>query len=111
MDPLGGKAIAEAAAKLPAEMQEFATAVMAQMTVLETKSALDVNAIADKVLAGLKPMVEQATGAVNTMTLTVNASVVEVTALVRRIDGASMRFSLGPEIPDDPASASVTVRG
>ena len=41
--------------------------------------------------------------------LTVNASVVEITALARRIDGAKLTVTLGPEIPD--AEPQMTVHG
>lgn len=99
MDILGLK---QAAAQLPAELQAFATALIGSLEGLETKTAGDVQAIAGKVIAGLQPMVKQAVEAVNAATLTVNASVVEVTALARRIDGASLKITLGPEIPGDP---------
>ncbi len=108
MDLLGLK---EVAAKLPAEMQEFATALISSVTELETKTVADVQAIADKVIAGLQPMVKEAVDAVNTLTLTANASVVEITGLARRIDGARMQFSLGPVIPDNPDDLQMNVVG
>lgn len=106
MDILGLK---EVAAKLPAEMQEFATALIGSVTELETKTAGDVQAIADKVIAGLQPMVKQAVDGVNQLTVTVGVSVQEVTALARRIDGAKLTFALGSEVAY-PAP-DITVKG
>lgn len=109
-DFLGTKAVAAAAEKLPAELQEFATAVIGQLTVLETKAAVDVQAIAAQILTGLQPMVQQTTEAVNTMTLTVNAGVMELTGLARRLNGATVTVTLGPEVPDN-SEPQMTVRG
>ncbi len=107
MDILGLKQVA---ATLPVEMQAFATGLIDNISQLETKTAGDIQAIADKVIAGLQPMVKEAVDAVNTLTLTANASVVEITGLARRIDGAQMKFTLGPEIPDNP-NPQMTVVG
>ena len=106
--------------KLPDEVKPIVQALMdrvdalelklaGDVQALEAKTALDVQAIADKVIAGLSPLVTQAVDAVNTVTLTVNASVVEITALARRIDGAKLTVTLGPEIPD--AEPQMTVHG
>jgi allophanate hydrolase subunit 1 len=94
--------------KLPAEAQPIIKQLLDRVDALEAQSAKDISAIADKVIAGLGPKVDEVVTAVNTITLTVNASVVEITALARRIDGAKLKFELGPEIPDDP-NPSVTV--
>lgn len=107
MDILGLKQVA---ATLPTELQTFATALIESISQLETKTAGDVEAIADKVIAGIQPMVKEAVDAVNTVTLTINASVVEITGLARRIDGAEMKFTLGSEVPDNPTPA-MTVQG
>ncbi len=108
MDILGLKQVAAA---LPAEMQAFANAMIISVTQLESKTAADVQTIADAVINGLKPMIKDAVDAVNTVTLTVNASVVEVTALARRLDGSTVRFALGPESSVTDDVPSVTVRG
>ncbi len=90
-DPIGLKA-------LPAEVQPIFEQLMNRIDTLEAQGAKDVNAIADKIIAAVGPKVDAAVEAVNTLTLTANASVVEVTALARRIDGASATFKLGPEV-------------
>ena len=95
IDVTGG--MAQAIARLPQEMQPVLTALMLSMTDLETKAAKDESAIAQQVIDGLAPMVKQAVDGVNTLTLTLDASVQEIVTLARRIDGMSVSVKLGPE--------------
>lgn len=105
MDPLGIQSALKAA---PAELQPLLDHLLDRVDALETRGVDDVKSIASQVIAGLSPMVKQATDAVNTLTIVASASVTEVTALIRRIDGARFTLKLGPEIPDDP-EPSITV--
>ncbi len=95
MDVTGG--LAGEVAKLPAELRPVMEALMDRVMQAEAQSAKDAAAIADRVLAGLAPMVQQAVDGVNTLTLTVDASVQEIVGLARRIDGAKVTIALGPE--------------
>jgi hypothetical protein len=72
-------------------------AALDKITALEVKAATDTQATAQLVLDGLKPLVQDAVNAVNTVTLTINASVTEITALARRLNGAEVKLTLGPE--------------
>lgn len=93
MDLLGLKA-------LPAEVQPIIEHLLDRIDALEARASQDVDRFADKIIAAVGPKIDSAVDAVNTITLTVNASVVEITRLARRIDGASAIFRLGPEIPE-----------
>jgi hypothetical protein len=64
---------------------------------VESKTVADANEIADKVIAALTPRIDKAVDAINTVTLTVDASIVETLALLRRIDGAKVVLTLGRE--------------
>ena len=89
--------LAGAVSALPAELQPLITQILQSITALEAKAAADESAIAKQVIDGLTPMVKQAVDGVNTLTLTLDASVQEIVGLARRIDGASMKITLGPE--------------
>jgi hypothetical protein len=67
---------------------------------LETQTAKDVDAIASKVIGGLSPLVKEATDAINTVALTVNATATIAQNVIRRLDGATATLKLGPEIPE-----------
>ena len=88
MDLTGGLA-----ATLPADIK----ALMDRVDALEAQSAKDVQAIADKVLAELKPMIQSMVDAVNTLTVTGGAAVQETMTTVRRLDGMTVIVKLGPE--------------
>jgi Flp pilus assembly protein TadG len=76
-----------------------ALALMAdRIAALETQTAKDVNAIADKVIAAVLPEVQGARASVDQLAVVVSASVQETLVLVRRIDGAGFTFKLGPEV-------------
>lgn len=99
MDPIGLKA---AVAALPAEIQPVLGALMDRIDALETQSAKDTQAIADKVLAALIPQLQA-------ITQSVNAVADQALGVVRRIDGFTITMKLGPE--PSAADASVTVAG
>ena len=88
MDVTGGLA-----ATLPADIK----LLMDRIDALEKQGAADGRSIAAEVIAELKPMVQQAVDAVNTLTLTAGASVQLLTATAQRIDGATITINLGPE--------------
>ena len=85
--------VTEAAATIPADIQ----LLMDRVATLESQSAKDVQAIADKVLAELKPMVQSVVDAANALVVTVDGSVTETLALIRRIDGMKVTVTLAPE--------------
>lgn len=95
MDLTGG--LAGEVAKLPAEFQPVLNALMDHIAQLEAQTAKDVDAIADKVIAGLTPSVNQAVAAVNTLTVTASAAVTEIVNTARRINGAKITVDLGPD--------------
>jgi hypothetical protein len=70
-----------------------------RIAILEAQTAKDVSLIAGTILAGVTPLLKSAVDAVNTITLTVNATAVELQAIVRRLDGANLTLALGPEAP------------
>ena len=95
MDFTGG--LAAAVAGLPAEFQKDFAPFIDQAAALESKTALDVNQIVDKILAGVMPRIDRTCEAVDTLTLTVGASAQELLTTARRIDGATVTVKLGPE--------------
>ena len=95
MDFTGG--LADAVSKLPAEFQKDFAPFLDQASALESKTALDVNQIVDKVIAGVMPRIDKTCAAVDTLTLTIGASVQELMTTVQRIDGATVTVKLGPE--------------
>jgi hypothetical protein len=95
MDFTGG--LSQAVSQLPAEFQPVLTAVMDRLAALEAQGAKDSQILAQQVIDGVKSAIQPAVEAVNTVALTVNASVTEITALARRIDGATFTAKLGPE--------------
>lgn len=94
--------------KFSAEEQQIIRELFDRVDALETKGAADVQAIADKVIAGLQPMVKEAVDGVNNLTVTVGVSIQEVTALARRIDGAKLTVTLGPEVAYPAPTMTVT---
>ncbi|HXE05763.1 MAG TPA: hypothetical protein VN579_07245 [Bryobacteraceae bacterium] len=64
---------------------------------LEVQSAKDVNAITDKLIAAVLPEVRAARGSIDQLTMTLSASVQEALVTIRRINGATIKFELGPE--------------
>lgn len=64
---------------------------------VESKTVADANEIADKVIAALMPRIDKVVDAINTTTLTLDASITEVLALCRRVDGTTVTVKLGPE--------------
>ena len=95
MDFTGG--LAAAVAALPAEFQKDFAPFLTQAAALESQTARDVNQITDKVLAELKPMVQSVVDAANALVVTVDGSVTETLALIRRIDGMKVTVTLAPE--------------
>ena len=83
--------------------------LMDRIAALEAQSAKDTNAIADKLIAAVLPVIQAAGASVDTMTLTVNASATEFLRLAKRIDGA--KLVLGPDVPDTAAPGSMQVTG
>ena len=88
MDPLG-------LSKLPAEFQPVISGLMDRIDALEAQSAKDTQAVADKLIAALTPMVKEAVDSVNTLTVTVATSVDEALGLLRR--GVVAKVEWGPE--------------
>lgn len=75
------------------------TSALARIADLEAQTAKDVDAIADKLIAALLPEAQAARASVDQLTVVCSASVTEVLALARRIDGAALSFKLAPETP------------
>ena len=83
--------VTEAAATIPADIK----LLMDRVDVLEAQSAKDTQAVADKLIAALTPMVKEAVDSVNTLTVTVATSVDEALGLLRR--GVVAKVEWGPE--------------
>ena len=90
MDVTGGLA-----SSLPADIKTL----MDRIDALEKQGAIDVQSIADKVIAELKPIVQSGVDSVNTFTLTAGASVQLMAATVQRLNGAVLtsKLEFGPE--------------
>ena len=95
MDLTGG--LAESVKALPTEIQPILIAALERISALEAQTVKDESAIAKQVIDGLAPIVKQAVDAINQITLTVDASVQEITGLARRVDGMIFEVKLGPE--------------
>jgi hypothetical protein len=87
-----------------AELQKATTAQSEKIAALEAQVAKDVNAIADKVIAALTPMMSQACASVDALTVTassaideINNSVRDALEVVKRVDGATVIVKLGPK--------------
>lgn len=89
-DLLGVKADIKAAGDVGQDL-------IARVAALEAQSAKDVNAIADKVIAALTPLVKEGVDAVNTLTITSSNAVDQALRLLRRVNGAAITVTLGPE--------------
>lgn len=83
--------------ELTQKVSDLETKAATLATALESKTAADVNALADKILAGLRPMIDKVTTSVDTFTITSSNGINEIVSLARRINGAAIRFELGPE--------------
>lgn len=95
IDVTGG--LAQEVAKLPAELQPILSALLDRITQLETQTSKDVDAVADKIIAALTPIVKQAVDAVNTLTVTASSAVGEIVNTARRVNGAKLTIELGPD--------------
>lgn len=95
MDPFNlQRTVDDLTAKLAAQEERVAALEMQ----FEQQAAKDVSAIAKQVIDGLNPLVKEATDAINTVALTVNATATIIQIVVRRFDGAT--FKLGPEVSE-----------
>lgn len=95
------------------QMEAALSALMDKVAALEAQGARDTNAIADKLIAAIVPLVQsgvdKVTSTVDTLTVTVNSSIMEALRLAKRIDGA--KIVLGPDVPEIAVPGSVEVIG
>lgn len=98
MDILGiNNKLDELTTRLDRETSNLTAKVGAMAAALETQTAKDVKSITDGLVAAILPEVAAVRASIDQAVLVINASVTEVTALVRRIDGAQVTVKLGPE--------------
>ena len=80
-----------------AELKALANQQQDRITTLEGQLAKDVNQVVDKVLAAVLPEFEKARQSIDTMTVAIDVSITEALGVIRRLNGAKLKITLGPE--------------